>query len=406
MKIKKAVFPVAGLGTRFIPATKAMAKEMLPVVDKPIIQYAVEEAFEAGIEHIIFVTGRGKKALEDHFDRSFEIEHALKEKGKLDLLKQIQELVPKTGTIIYTRQNQPLGLGHAIWCARDIVGDEPFAVLLADDLIQTDKPVLSEMIKKFDRLRASIVAVMEVDKDQTDKYGILDARQIEEDIVRIDDMFEKEGIPFQVADKKKLFEIEGIKQLITLCREMAQSADIPDELKDCDSETWLKFLCEKEGLNKMIQGDDKAQQAFEILLSIAGLHNDLKSFLNALVLNQDADTLEFNVEKVSLMTLHAAKGLEFPVVFVAGCEQGLVPFAKDGKNIDNIEEERRLFYVAMTRAMDILCLTYAKKRSIYGKSSKRQRSIFIKDIEKKLTQVEKSFVHLKAGKKEKQLELF
>ncbi len=191
MKIRKAVFPVAGLGTRFIPATKAMAKEMLPVVDKPIIQYAVEEAFEAGIEHIVFVTGRGKKALEDHFDRSFEIEHSLKAKGKDDLLKQIQELVPKTGTIIYTRQNQPLGLGHAIWCARDIVGDEPFAVLLADDLIQTDKPVLSEMVKKFDRLRASIAAVMEVDKDQTDKYGILDAQEVEEDIVRINDMVEK-----------------------------------------------------------------------------------------------------------------------------------------------------------------------------------------------------------------------
>jgi len=129
--------------------------------------------------------------LEDHFDRSFEIEHTLKEKGKDELLKQIQELVPKTGTIIYTRQNQPLGLGHAIWCARDVVGDEPFAVLLADDLIQTDKPVLSEMVKKFDRLRASMAAVMEVDKDQTDKYGILDARHLEDDIVRIDDMVEK-----------------------------------------------------------------------------------------------------------------------------------------------------------------------------------------------------------------------
>ncbi|MEN8211285.1 MAG: UTP--glucose-1-phosphate uridylyltransferase, partial [Thermodesulfobacteriota bacterium] len=191
MKIKKAVFPVAGLGTRFIPATKAMAKEMLPVVDKPIIQYAVEEAFAAGIEHIVFVTGRGKKALEDHFDRSFEIEHSLKEKGKDDLLKQIQELVPKTGTIIYTRQNQPLGLGHAIWCARDIVGDEPFAVLLADDLIQTDRPVLSEMVKKFDRLRASMAAVMEVEKEQTDKYGILNAHKVEDDIVRINDMVEK-----------------------------------------------------------------------------------------------------------------------------------------------------------------------------------------------------------------------
>ncbi|MDA3790586.1 MAG: UTP--glucose-1-phosphate uridylyltransferase GalU [Desulfobacula sp.] len=191
MKIKKAVFPVAGLGTRFIPATKAMAKEMLPVVDKPIIQYAVEEAFAAGIEQIIFVTGRGKKALEDHFDRSYEIEHVLKQKGKDDLLMQIQELVPKTGTIIYTRQHEPLGLGHAIWCARDIVGDEPFAVLLADDLIQTDKPVLSEMVKKFDRLRASMAAVMEIEKDQTDKYGILDAQEVEKDIFKINDMVEK-----------------------------------------------------------------------------------------------------------------------------------------------------------------------------------------------------------------------
>lgn len=202
MKIKKAVFPVAGFGTRFIPATKAMAKEMLPVVDKPIIQYAVEEAFDAGIEQIIFVTGRGKKALEDHFDRSFEIEHLLKEKGKDDLLKQIQELVPRTGTIVYTRQHQPLGLGHAIWCARDIVGDEPFAVLLADDLIQTDRPVLSEMIKKFDRLRASIAAIMEIDQDQTDKYGILDAQKMEKNIFRINDMIEKpapENAPSNLA---------------------------------------------------------------------------------------------------------------------------------------------------------------------------------------------------------------
>jgi UTP--glucose-1-phosphate uridylyltransferase len=221
MKIKKAVFPVAGLGTRFIPATKAMAKEMLPVVDKPIIQYAVEEAFKAGIEQIIFVTGRGKKALEDHFDRSFEIELSLQQKGKTDLLKQIQELVPKTGTIIYTRQNEPLGLGHAIWCARDIVGDEPFAVLLADDLIQTDKPVLSEMVKKFDRLRASMVAVMEVEKDQTDKYGILDAKVVENDIVRIDDMIEKpapEDAPSNLAIigryilTPKIFKFLGRKQ--------------------------------------------------------------------------------------------------------------------------------------------------------------------------------------------------
>ncbi|MDX9963940.1 UTP--glucose-1-phosphate uridylyltransferase GalU [Desulfobacter postgatei] len=192
MRVKKAVFPVAGLGTRFIPATKAMAKEMLTVVDKPIIQYAVEEAFSAGIEQIIFVTGRGKKALEDHFDRSYELETMLKTKGKTDLLRQVNELVPRTGTIVYTRQHDPLGLGHAIWCARDIVGDEPFAVLLADDMIQTpDKPVLTKMVEKFERFRASIVAVMEVEKDQTDKYGILDAAPLEEDMVKINDMVEK-----------------------------------------------------------------------------------------------------------------------------------------------------------------------------------------------------------------------
>lgn len=192
MKIKKAVFPVAGLGTRFLPATKAMAKEMLPVVDKPMIQYAVEEAFEAGIEQIIFVTGRGKKALEDHFDRSFELERTLELKQKDELLRQIQGLVPKTGTIIYTRQNEPLGLGHAIWCARDIVGDEPFAVLLADDLVKSEgKSVLSQMVDTFDRLRASIAAIMEVDTHQTDKYGILDAEPLEDHVVKIKDMIEK-----------------------------------------------------------------------------------------------------------------------------------------------------------------------------------------------------------------------
>lgn len=191
MKIKKAVFPVAGIGTRFLPATKAMAKEMLTVVDKPIIQYAVEEAFAAGIEQIIFVTGRGKKALEDHFDRSFELELMLQEKEQDDLLKLVKELVPETGTIVYTRQNEPKGLGHAIWCARDIVGDEPFAVLLADDMIKSTVPLLSQMIQRFDRLRASIVAVMEVEPDQTDKYGILDAEKIDDDLVRIMGMIEK-----------------------------------------------------------------------------------------------------------------------------------------------------------------------------------------------------------------------
>ena len=191
MKIKKAVFPVAGLGTRFLPATKAMPKEMLPVVDKPLIQYAVEEALASGIEHLIFVTGGGKGALEDHFDRSFQLEETLRERGKHDILKEIESLVPKSGTIIYTRQSEPLGLGHAIWCARDIVGDEPFAVLLADDLIKSETPVLQQMVSEYDRIRASTVAVIEVPQEDTFRYGILDADTPKDETFRINGMIEK-----------------------------------------------------------------------------------------------------------------------------------------------------------------------------------------------------------------------
>ena len=191
MKVKKAIFPVAGLGTRFLPATKAMPKEMLPVVDKPLIQYAVEEALASGIEQLIFVTGSGKRALENHFDRSFQLEETLRQRQKLEILKEIESLVPESGTIIYTRQSEPLGLGHAIWCARDIVGDEPFAVLLADDLIQSETPVLRQMIKEFDRVRASTVAVIEVPKEETSRYGILDAEETTEETFRIKGMVEK-----------------------------------------------------------------------------------------------------------------------------------------------------------------------------------------------------------------------
>ncbi|MCK9175192.1 MAG: UTP--glucose-1-phosphate uridylyltransferase GalU [Desulforhopalus sp.] len=202
MKIKKAVFPVAGLGTRFLPATKAMPKEMLPVVDKPLIQYAVEEALASGIEQIIFVTGSGKTPLENHFDRQYELEDTLRKRDKTNLLKTIESLVPKSGTIIYTRQSEPLGLGHAIWCARDIVGDEPFAVLLADDLIQSETPVLYQMIKMFDRLRASMVAAIEIPQEDTNKYGILSGKEDCDGIIRVTGMVEKptpESAPSNIA---------------------------------------------------------------------------------------------------------------------------------------------------------------------------------------------------------------
>lgn len=174
MKIRKAVFPVAGLGTRFLPATKAMPKEMLPLVDKPLIQYAVDEARAAGIEEFIFVTGRGKTAIEDHFDRCYELETLLTERHKNEELKFLQNMIMLPGCISYTRQQVPLGLGHAVWCARHIIKDEPFAVLLADDFIHGGQGCLQEMIAEYDHLGGNIAAVMEVPKDHVHRYGIID----------------------------------------------------------------------------------------------------------------------------------------------------------------------------------------------------------------------------------------
>ncbi len=191
MKVRKAVFPVAGLGTRFLPATKAMPKEMLPVVDKPLIQYAVEEALRAGIEDIIFVTGKGKQSIEDHFDHYCELEHTLMARSKEALLKEITTLVPESGTLVYTRQNEPLGLGHAIWCARNVVGNEPFAVLLADDLIKAKTPVLKQMMLRFDEVQSSMVCVEEVDRQATASYGILDADIPKEGLTKIRGLVEK-----------------------------------------------------------------------------------------------------------------------------------------------------------------------------------------------------------------------
>lgn len=173
-RVRKAVFPVAGQGTRFLPATKALPKEMLPIVDRPLIQYAVDEAREAGIEEFIFVTGRNKSAIEDHFDRSFELERSLSEKGNADALKAIRDIVLEPGQITYTRQQSPLGLGHAVWCARHQVGNEPFAILLADDLILARPGCLKQMIEVHAEIGGNLVAVEDVPREQTDRYGILD----------------------------------------------------------------------------------------------------------------------------------------------------------------------------------------------------------------------------------------
>ncbi len=192
MKVRKAVFPVAGLGTRFLPATKANPKEMLTVVDKPLIQYAAEEAVNAGIEELIFVTSSSKRAIEDHFDKNYELEAELERKGKTDLLKIVREIVPSNVACVYVRQAEALGLGHAVLCAKPVVGNEPFAVILADDLIHTGKNcVLSQMISVFNDRHCSILGVEEVPHDETDKYGIVDPEESDGRITKLKSIVEK-----------------------------------------------------------------------------------------------------------------------------------------------------------------------------------------------------------------------
>lgn len=176
-KVRKVVFPVGGLGTRFLPATKSMPKEMLPVVDKPIIHYAFDEAKDAGIEEFIFVTGRNKSAIDNHFDHSYELQSQLVDKNKEQELSLTRDWLPEPGAIAYTRQQEPLGLGHAVWCARHLVGDEPFAVILADDMVLSDVPCLGQMLEVYDRVGGNMAAVMDVPREQTASYGILDIDQ-------------------------------------------------------------------------------------------------------------------------------------------------------------------------------------------------------------------------------------
>ncbi len=189
-KIRKAVFPAAGLGTRFLPATKASPKEMLPLVDKPLIQYAVEEAVASGIESILIITGRDKAAIENHFDISFELEHLLREKGKEELFLQVRAIA-EIAKISYTRQKEALGLGHAIYQAMDFAGDDPFAALLADDIIDAERPALKQMIEAFDKYDAPVIATMQVAGEAISRFGVIDAEEIEPNVFKIRDMVEK-----------------------------------------------------------------------------------------------------------------------------------------------------------------------------------------------------------------------
>lgn len=189
-KIRKAVFPAAGLGTRFLPATKASPKEMLPLVDKPLIQYSVEEAVACGIESILIITGRDKSAIENHFDISFELEQTLKEKGKTEMFRQIRA-ISDIAKISYTRQKQALGLGHAIYQAKDFAGSEPFAALLADDVVDSEKPALQQIIDVYEKFDAPVIATMQVPGEAISRFGVIDADEVEPNVFRIKDMVEK-----------------------------------------------------------------------------------------------------------------------------------------------------------------------------------------------------------------------
>ncbi|WP_203339123.1 UTP--glucose-1-phosphate uridylyltransferase GalU [Planococcus beijingensis] len=189
MRVKKAIIPAAGLGTRFLPATKAMPKEMLPIVDKPTIQYIIEEAIASGIEDIIIVTGKGKRAIEDHFDHAFELEDTLMRKGKQEMLDSVLET--SKVEIHFIRQKQPLGLGHAIWSARKFIGNEPFAVLLGDDIVENDEPCLAQLMDQHEKTGKSVIGVQQVAEDDTDRYGIIDPVSVDGKLIEVNKFVEK-----------------------------------------------------------------------------------------------------------------------------------------------------------------------------------------------------------------------
>ena len=190
-RITKAVFPVAGMGTRFLPATKASPKEMLPIVDKPLIQYAVEEAVAAGITELIFVTGRSKRAIEDHFDKAYEMEAELEARGKTKMLELLRGIIPPSVTCVYIRQAEALGLGHAVLCAKQVIGNDPFAVLLADDLLDGEPPVLKQMVDLYAHYHSSVIGVQDVPREETSAYGIVDAKELENGIYKMNSIVEK-----------------------------------------------------------------------------------------------------------------------------------------------------------------------------------------------------------------------
>ncbi|TCT13965.1 UTP--glucose-1-phosphate uridylyltransferase [Natranaerovirga pectinivora] len=296
MKIRKAIIPAAGLGTRFLPATKAQPKEMLPIVDKPTIQYIVEEAVASGIEDIIIVTGRNKRSIEDHFDKSIELELELESKNKADLL-EIARKVSEIANIHYIRQKEPKGLGHAILMAKNFIGNEPFAVLLGDDIVVSKEPCLKQMVNIFNEYKTSILGVQEVDKEDVNKYGIIKSKHIENRVYKVSDLIEKPSIkeaPSNIAILGRYIITPRIFHYLE-----SQEAGAGGEIQLTDS---LKRLAMEEAmyaynfLGKRYDVGNKLgflEATVEFALRREDLKEDFKNYLKAL-LNDLDEKLKFD----------------------------------------------------------------------------------------------------------------
>ncbi len=288
-KITKAVFPVAGLGTRFLPATKANAKEMLPIVDKPLIQYAVEEAVEAGITDLIFITGRAKRSIADHFDKAYELEVELEKKQKTKMLEIVQGIVPEHVNCIYIRQAEALGLGHAVLCAEPAVGDEPFAVLLADDLIKNQgQGCLKQMVDVFEYHHGSVLAVMDVAREETSKYGIVSSEKLATNIQKVTGIIEKpkpEEAPTTLASVGRYVLSPTIFKMIRTIGKGAggeiQLTDAIDSLLKIEAVYGLEFQGKRYDCGSKL---GYLQATVELALEHPELKDDFKEYLNTMKL--------------------------------------------------------------------------------------------------------------------------
>lgn len=286
MKITKAIIPAAGLGTRFLPATKAQPKEMLPIVDKPTLQYIIEEAIASGIEDILIITGRNKQSIEDHFDRSVELELVLKDKGKTELL-ELTKSVSEMANIHYIRQKEPKGLGHAIYCAKNFIGKEPFAVILGDDIVDSKKPCLKQMIEVYNKFKTTILGVQEVNEEDVSKYGIVKGEYIKDNIYWVDDLVEKpsrEESPSNIAIMGRYIITPQIFEILEQTKPgKGGEIQLTDALKELSKrEAMYAYLFE----GKRYDVGDKLgflKATVEFALKREELKNDFKSYLEGLV---------------------------------------------------------------------------------------------------------------------------